>query len=247
MAKKSADGRNYETEMRQLILAGLGNSLEVPEDAWAVITATQNAEVDGYGPGYMYVRRKTPANPEVTAVRIRPNKRKFIVNGLCVEIRHARKDEKGVEWSVVDMGEESFEQFLGTTPNEALSTPSITGATTLTVVSTTNGSIPMPVMTGTQRDAIATPIEGMWVFNSDTGRPNYYDGADWIAVGMLPVSTDNVTNPPTDAELDTAFGTPAAVGAGFTALLDDNGAGANVYHVASDGTNWWYIAMTKAV
>jgi len=52
---------------------------------------------------------------------------------------------------------------------------------------------------------------------------------------------------PTDAELDSAFGTPGAVGAGFLALLDDNGAGSAVYVVASDGTNWWQCAMTKAV
>lgn len=60
-------------------------------------------------------------------------------------------------------------------------------------------------------------------------------------------STANVTNPPTDAELDSAFGTPATVGAGFTATLDDAGGGTAMYSVASDGTNWWYTLMTKAV
>jgi len=62
----------------------------------------------------------------------------------------------------------------------------------------------------------------------------------------IPVYTNNVSNPPTDAELDSAIGTPATVGAGYTALLDNSGAGSNVYYVASDGTNWWYTAMTKA-
>lgn len=61
------------------------------------------------------------------------------------------------------------------------------------------------------------------------------------------ISTADVTNPPTDAELDSAFGTPSTVGAGFTALLDDNGAGTAVYLVGSDGTNWWHLLMTKAV
>jgi hypothetical protein len=59
------------------------------------------------------------------------------------------------------------------------------------------------------------------------------------------VSSANVSAPPTDAELDTAFGTPAAVGAGFLALLDDNAAGSAVYLIASDGTNWWHVALTK--
>jgi hypothetical protein len=61
------------------------------------------------------------------------------------------------------------------------------------------------------------------------------------------VHTDNVSNPPTDAELDSIFGTPATVGAGFTAYIDDNGGGANFYQIVSDGTNWWHFAGTKAV
>ena len=63
----------------------------------------------------------------------------------------------------------------------------------------------------------------------------------------IKVSTANVSNPPTDAELDSEFGTPATVSAGYLALLDDNGGGANVYLVISDGTNWWYATLTKAV
>lgn len=62
----------------------------------------------------------------------------------------------------------------------------------------------------------------------------------------LKVHTDDVSNPPTDAELDTIFGTPATVGAGFTAYIDDNGAGSNFYQVTSDGTNWWILTGTKA-
>jgi hypothetical protein len=41
--------------------------------------------------------------------------------------------------------------------------------------------------------------------------------------------TDDVSTPPTDAELDTAFGTPATVGGGFIGVVDDNGAGNNLY------------------
>jgi hypothetical protein len=67
---------------------------------------------------------------------------------------------------------------------------------------------------------------------------------DWTS--LLPVYIDDVSSPPTDAELDSAIGAPASVGAGFGALLDDNNAGTAVYLIASDGTNWWYTAMTKA-
>ena len=62
-----------------------------------------------------------------------------------------------------------------------------------------------------------------------------------------PTSDANVSNPPTDAEIDAAFDTPANVGDGYAAFIDDNGAGANLWLVVSDGTNWWYQAFTKAV
>lgn len=61
------------------------------------------------------------------------------------------------------------------------------------------------------------------------------------------LSTDDVSSPPTDAELDSAFGTPATVGTGFIGVVDDAGAGSAFYVCCSDGTNWWYSAMTKAV
>lgn len=61
------------------------------------------------------------------------------------------------------------------------------------------------------------------------------------------VQSTNVSNPPTDAELDAAFGTPATVGAGYTVIIDDNGAGSNFYECISDGSNWWISTFTKAV
>ena len=66
---------------------------------------------------------------------------------------------------------------------------------------------------------------------------------------LIPVSRANMSSPPTDAELDTAFGTPANVGAGFLALIDDNGVDASVWMVASNGTSWWRVTapLTKAV
>ena len=71
----------------------------------------------------------------------------------------------------------------------------------------------------------------------------------WAAGGIrTEYVTDNIAGAePTDAELDTAFGTPAAQGAGYVGVLDDNGAGTAVFLCASDGTNWWHSAMTKAV
>ena len=64
---------------------------------------------------------------------------------------------------------------------------------------------------------------------------------------QVPVSQDNVGNPPTDAQLDEAFGQPATVGAGFVAIVDDNGAGTAIWLVASDGASWWYEQLSQAV
>ena len=57
-------------------------------------------------------------------------------------------------------------------------------------------------------------------------------------------SVANVSNPPTDAELDAAF--PNAYG-GFAAIVDDQGAGLIVWFVVYSGTSWWYEGLTKAV
>jgi hypothetical protein len=66
-------------------------------------------------------------------------------------------------------------------------------------------------------------------------------------LGTMPVSIENISNPPTDAELDTAFGTPAQVGAVFVGIVDD--AGAHSYEVLawSDGAKWFYAIGTEAI
>jgi len=61
------------------------------------------------------------------------------------------------------------------------------------------------------------------------------------------ISTANVSSPPTAAELDSAFGQPAALGAGFVGYIDDNGAGATYWHTAVVNGAWAYVQMAKAV
>ena len=68
-----------------------------------------------------------------------------------------------------------------------------------------------------------------------------------LAMKAAPNSDANVSNPPTDAELDAAFGLPAAVGDGYIAILDDAGTHTAVWFIASDGAAWWHGALTKAV
>lgn len=66
-------------------------------------------------------------------------------------------------------------------------------------------------------------------------------------VSALPVySAANVSSPPTDAELDSAFGTPASVGR-MVAILNDNGADTASWLVWSTGTAWFHVAGTLAM
>ena len=62
----------------------------------------------------------------------------------------------------------------------------------------------------------------------------------------IPSSNDNVSDPPTDAELDSAFGTPSMVGNGFIGVLDDAGAGSKVWLCIAKNSKWWYEELTAA-
>jgi hypothetical protein len=62
----------------------------------------------------------------------------------------------------------------------------------------------------------------------------------------LPMATANVSSPPTDAQIDAEFGTPAAVGVGFRAFIFDF-VDSEFWLVGSNGVNWWYEQMTLAV
>ena len=59
-------------------------------------------------------------------------------------------------------------------------------------------------------------------------------------------SDDDVSSPPTKAELTTAFGDPATLEDGYIGVLDDDGAGTTVYLVAVSSDEFFYQSMTKA-
>lgn len=61
-------------------------------------------------------------------------------------------------------------------------------------------------------------------------------------------STANVSSPPTDAELDSIFGSPANRPPGFLAIINDAGGGTTIWLVATAGGNaWWYEQLTRAL
>lgn len=85
------------------------------------------------------------------------------------------------------------------------------------------------------------------------------DATDLIGLGMHPVLANKVSqsavyadddissaDAPSLAELVTAFGAAATKQAGWLGIVDDGGAGSNSVLVWSDGTNYFYVAGTKA-
>lgn len=60
-------------------------------------------------------------------------------------------------------------------------------------------------------------------------------------------SSGTFSNPPTNAQIVTAFGSAATAAPGFMGLADHLGAGTIVYAVWSNGVNWFYALTTQAV
>lgn len=67
-------------------------------------------------------------------------------------------------------------------------TGDILTAGSITSTSITKGFLP-PVLTTTQRNAIASPITGYEIFNSTTNQPEFYNGATWSSMGSLPAGS----------------------------------------------------------
>lgn len=90
-------------------------------------------------------------------------------------------------------------------------------------------------------------FSGAFFIHSTDTNPSVFGGVVKAASGIVTkVSTANTSNPPTKAELTSAFGAPGTVGTGFVGIVDDNGGHANEYICWSDGTEWFYATGTKA-
>lgn len=73
----------------------------------------------------------------------------------------------------------------------------------------------------------------------------YFKGIDDSPI--MRVSTANVSNPPTAAQITAAFDSPANLSDGWTAIIDDDNAHTAVWLVTAVGGSWWYELLTKAV
>jgi len=121
---------------------------------------------------------------------------------------------------------------VGTTGNESISgNKTFTGK--LITSTTSNGSIPCPVMTQTQRDAIVSPVEGDCVFNSTTDKTNVYSGTAWIVVGSGVGGINYITN--FDFEID-ASGWSVYADAAGTSPVDGTGGSASITFARTTST-----------
>ena len=133
----------------------------------------------------------------------------------------------------------------GTTP--------ITTNTILDVRSTTKASVPCPVMTTVQRDAIVTPSKGMCIFNSTTNQMNTYSGTTWEnegTGGALNGLTDVINTNPNNLDV-LIYSTGDSAYVNRKAVLNDI-TGVNVSSPVTgeilrhNGTNWVNTANIAA-
>jgi len=84
----------------------------------------------------------------------------------------------------------------------------------------------------------------LWVDSGDCR----FDGLILADGGLIPpTSTNNVSDPPTDAELDTAFGDATGLEDGYIGILDDNAAATDSYVCWVMSGSWFHSKGTKAV
>jgi hypothetical protein len=65
--------------------------------------------------------------------------------------------------------------------NIGINTTTDVASSKFTIDSTTQGFLP-PRMTTTQKNAIATPAEGLMVYDTVLKRPCFYDGTSWVTL-----------------------------------------------------------------
>lgn len=130
-----------------------------------------------------------------------PNADGMSISGQAINLEPANSTNPGaISTSQQDIpGAKAFASGVKVGATGALSTSVI-----FEVNSTTAFSVPMPVMTSTQRNGIASPAVGMMLYNSTTKHPEFYNGSIWHPIGhsyvhssLTLVSTDNIT--PADA------------------------------------------------
>jgi hypothetical protein len=82
---------------------------------------------------------------------------------------------------------------VNVTEKLSVGTTSPAASAILDLTSTTKGFLP-PRLTTTQRDAVGSPAEGLFVYNDTTNALNFYNGSAWTAVGTGGGSVTAINN-----------------------------------------------------
>jgi hypothetical protein len=75
-----------------------------------------------------------------------------------------------------------------------------------------------------------------------TGKSLFDECATFTTGLRTQVAITDVADPPTQANMVTAFGAAATAGAGFIGFLNDANGGVNTWLCVSSGTSWYYVA-----
>ncbi|GAA3977020.1 hypothetical protein [Mucilaginibacter dorajii] len=108
------------------------------------------------------------------------------------------------------------------------------------IVSTTQGTVPMPVMTTGQKLAIVSPIDGLQVYDSTLHTPSYYNGTTWQTL-ITPVVEIITTSQA--ASVDTKY---IANNAGLVVITLPTAATlGQQLHIRGKGVGGWKVAQNS--
>lgn len=84
--------------------------------------------------------------------------------------------------------------YLNAQNNVAINETGASGdASSILDVSSTNKGFLAPRMTTAQRNAIASPANGLIIYNTTCNDINYYNGSQWIAMSLTTPAATNAT------------------------------------------------------
>ncbi|MBN8542148.1 MAG: tail fiber domain-containing protein [Deltaproteobacteria bacterium] len=101
-------------------------------------------------------------------------------NSYGLYIEGTSGNPSGTKFGIYQAGIADQNYFAG---NVGIGTATPNASALFDVASTSKGVL-LPRMTTVQRDAIATPANGLQIYNTTTNALNYYNGSSWQALGV---------------------------------------------------------------
>lgn len=100
--------------------------------------------------------------------------------------------------------------------------------------------------TEAERQALTSGVtEGDLFLETDTNYLRVWLASAWNSLGVASV-IDNVSDPPTDAELTSIFGEPENMPNGARIFVNDAGTDTTLWEVTPMNSHWWYTSWEKA-